>query len=432
MIRKPSSPLFLAVVAATAAAGPDLIVGDLPATTHWGSVGDIHGYSLATTACNIGDAPIEYDFDSNHHPVFAQNLYRLSGGRFEQVGMSWTFNAFFALEQSHCGSCTPVGGGGWLGAGCSDPHSASVNGQQQYLAPRSEIDPSTGIFLFPPTGFGETGNAIDKRLQVHESDLTTPDATYFIEAQTVTPDDAAAGNQTNNASWRKVSVLANFGLSPTGATMREQPAIFAWMDAGAVVNTIDVPGDGRFLIGSLVTDNGDGTWSYEYAVQNLTSARAAGGFAVPISGSAVTAIGFHDVDHHTGEPFDGADWPGVAIDDEVFWVTDDYTSNPNANALRWGTLYNFRFVSDLSPLPGTATLTMFTPGGPDLIELPVYVPFGLCIADFNGDGTLNFFDIAGFLDAFSDQDPRADLTDDGVFDFFDVADYLALFSDGCP
>jgi len=48
-------------------------------------------------------------------------------------------------------------------------------------------------------------------------------------------------------------------------------------------------------------------------------------------------------------------------------------------------------------------------------------------------GVLNFFDVAAFLQFFSEQDPRADLASpEGVFDFFDVAAFLDAFSEGCP
>ncbi|RMH11987.1 MAG: hypothetical protein D6695_07945 [Planctomycetota bacterium] len=55
-----------------------------------------------------------------------------------------------------------------------------------------------------------------------------------------------------------------------------------------------------------------------------------------------------------------------------------------------------------------------------------------CVADFNGDGTLDFFDVLGFLDAFSANDPAADINSDNMFDFFDVLAFLDLFSAGCP
>jgi len=55
-----------------------------------------------------------------------------------------------------------------------------------------------------------------------------------------------------------------------------------------------------------------------------------------------------------------------------------------------------------------------------------------CVADFNGDDTVDFFDIAAFLGAFAALDPAADCTTDGLFDFFDVLAFLSAFSVGCP
>lgn len=54
-----------------------------------------------------------------------------------------------------------------------------------------------------------------------------------------------------------------------------------------------------------------------------------------------------------------------------------------------------------------------------------------CVADFNNDGLLDFFDVADFLDAFSATDITADLATDGLFNFFDVQEFLARFADGC-
>lgn len=55
-----------------------------------------------------------------------------------------------------------------------------------------------------------------------------------------------------------------------------------------------------------------------------------------------------------------------------------------------------------------------------------------CVADWNNDGDLNFFDVQGYLGAFTAQDPTADLTGEGVFNFFDVQLFLQLFAAGCP
>ena len=55
-----------------------------------------------------------------------------------------------------------------------------------------------------------------------------------------------------------------------------------------------------------------------------------------------------------------------------------------------------------------------------------------CVADFNTDGAVDFFDVQAYLAAFSANDPSADLTNDGVFDFFDVQAFLNAFAEGCP
>jgi len=59
-------------------------------------------------------------------------------------------------------------------------------------------------------------------------------------------------------------------------------------------------------------------------------------------------------------------------------------------------------------------------------------PIGLCDADLNCDGTLNFFDVSAFIAAYTAMDPRADFTGDGQFNFFDVSAFIAQYSAGCP
>lgn len=55
-----------------------------------------------------------------------------------------------------------------------------------------------------------------------------------------------------------------------------------------------------------------------------------------------------------------------------------------------------------------------------------------CRADFNGDGVLNFFDIAEFLIAFASQSPAADLHEDDLYNFFDISAFLIAFNATCP
>lgn len=71
------------------------------------------------------------------------------------------------------------------------------------------------------------------------------------------------------------------------------------------------------------------------------------------------------MDYHSGEPYTNTDWtPDTLTPGSVSWSTEEYSSNQNANALRWGTAYNFWFDAAAGPVDGVATLGLFRPGSP--------------------------------------------------------------------
>ncbi|MFO0826956.1 MAG: hypothetical protein U0572_02315 [Phycisphaerales bacterium] len=428
-----------------ATVGPDVIVGALTDVAKYGTVGGISAYAIGTTSCNIGDALLSWiDSGANDsmHPVIAQNLYRLKDGRFEQVGQSWPKHGWCAVDGNLCGTCQSDGSCEFLGIGCSDPYSASLNGVQSDLGPRSQVNPATGAFPFPFTA--PTPQAtIGRRLQVQIDDLTpasNPGALYFAEGQYIQPEDAAAGNDDNNASYRRATVGALSGgayvISLTGATAQQLPAIYAWKNNGlgvgvpdpnVTVEVVDVPGDGRFLVASKVTDLGDGQFHYEYAIQNLNSARAGQAFSVPIgAGTTITKQGFHASFSHSGEPYSNAAWSMTAADGVAAWATQTYAESANANALRWGTLDNFRFDATTPPTTGTATLTLFAPGEPTAMTVNVPVPSAAQPnADLSGDGVVDAVDLGLVLGAWGT--PDADLDGDGTTDGADLAIVLAAW-----
>ena len=83
------------------------------------------------------------------HPVISQNLYKLSGGRFTQIGQAWLKHGFCALQGTVCSPCSPGGSCPALYPGCSDPYDAGLNGQQSGLGPKSEVNAFTGFFPYP-------------------------------------------------------------------------------------------------------------------------------------------------------------------------------------------------------------------------------------------------------------------------------------------
>ena len=387
--------------------GPDVIVGNLSGLAQFGNaVGTQVGLAVGTDSCNKGQVDLDwFALPDNDHPVIPQNLYRMSGGadnaeRFEQVGQSSVKHAFAALTQNLCGfGCNGVGGS-HLGSGCSDPYSASLNsgGTSHDLGSRAWINPFTGMFprgdsQTPPND--HTGHAhtdVSHRILVQINDLNTtlnPGATYFAEAQYITPHEYAwcqthpgQCNQYNYASYRPFGVTGTnppFSFSVAGSTVQMQPAIKAW--TGSTINQIepDPADDGFGLLGYKVTHPMAGIWHYEYALYNQNLDRAIRSFSVPLASEVnITNIGFHAPPQHPGWAHDGTQndagysntpWTVTQTAGSVTWNTQTFGQNPNANAIRWGMLYNFRFDADQPPRAASATISFFKIGSPIALSI---------------------------------------------------------------
>ncbi len=113
------------------------------------------------------------------------------------------------------------------------------------------------------------------------------------------------------------------------------------------------------------------------------------------------------------------------------------------SALCGGTL-NVALANDFIPVPGTrftflsaasvsgAFAVVNIPPGSVLLYNPTNAQILFpCPADFNLDGTIDFFDYLDFVDAFSSGDPSADFNNDTSLDFFDYLDFVDAFSAGC-
>lgn len=380
----------------TRISGPDVIVGDLPNVIQLGSAGTQVGLGIATTSCNAGDQPVDwFALPNTDHPVVPQNFYRMSGGtdnteRFEQIGQSWLKHTFFALEDDACSfgcNTNGCGTGSHLCPGCSDPYSANLNGDQSSIGSRAWVNPFTGNF--PTNGNDHTGHnhdGVSHRVRVEMDDLNqnlNQGATYFAEAQYVAPSEytwcqahPTECNMYNNASYRQYSVngTTNFSFSPMGETMRTLPAIWGWTGATVNRHEPDPGNDGFWFMGYKVTNQSAGVWHYEYAVYNMNLDRAIQSFSVPVGlGVNISNIGFHAPPQEPGWPNDGTDsnqgysgspWNVTQTADSITWSSETFAQNQNANAIRWGTLYNFRFDADQPPQTGNASVGFFKTGSP--------------------------------------------------------------------
>ncbi len=404
--------------------GPDVIVGDLPDITNNGLIAapngiTYDGLAVGTTSCNKGNATLNWHTggSDNRHPAISQNLYRLSNGRFEQIGQGWLKHGFTALQGTICQSafgfpCTTNPDGTALGTGCSDPYSSGLNnGTGSGMGPRWQVNAATGLFPYPyAVGAGAA-------IRVRPVDLTTgAGERYFVEGQYICGDDAGSNNKNNNASWREVTaaVAADTTFTLAGSTTRELPAIYAWrtIDPTVTINTFDVASDGRFILACKVTGPAAGLYTYEYALHNLNSHRCAGSFIVPLPGTqtALTGVGFHDSEA-VGEP-NALVNPGAPASDDwavtgtgagstsVSWAGPAYSGSApvytvsgttpylvtgyaagtgndhTANVIRWGTLFNFRFTCNIAPATGSIAVGLFRPGTGTSFVITIPTPGG--------------------------------------------------------
>src|SRR5262245_53933552 len=402
--------------------GPDVIVGDVEDVAQFDPpVGTQVGLAIGTDSCNNGDQPIDwFALPDNDHPLVPQNLYRMSGGatndaRFEQIGQSWMKHTFLALEDFVCGSCDTSGcqTGSHLCPGCSDPYVSGLNGDQNSIGSRAWVNPFTGNF---PSGIDENGqptandhvghvhDGASHRILVETSDLVpanNPGATYFGEAAYLSPHEytwcqshSGQCNMFNNYSYRQFSVTGGptfFNFPAVGSTVRMQPAIQAWVGTGATIQQVEPdPGnDGVFLVAYKVTGPIAGVWHYEYAVFNMNLDRAIQSFEVVFPGFTpdLSNVGFHAPPQHPGWAHDGTvgdagysstPWiftvnPPPPFANSAVWNCETFAQNPNANAIRWGTLYNFRFDSTAPPVDATANVGFFKTGSP--VGVQIQAPF---------------------------------------------------------
>jgi hypothetical protein len=400
--------------------GLDIITGEVgPAHgagfTQFGSSGTQVGLSMASDICNAGGVPVDvFAMPNTNHPIIPQNLYRMSGGasnndRFEQIGHSWVKHMFGAGEGNECGfgciltapcpTCAPLDPT-HLAVGCSDVYATAQFATQNDLSSRAWVNPFTGVFSENSrdhTGHVHTGTS--HLLLVESNDLNTmmnAGATFYAEVQYLGPEEYAwcqthpgECNMYNNVSYRQFNVTGttNFTFAPAGETVRMTPAINAW--TGATINPIEPePGvDGRGFIAYKVTNPSPGVWHYEYALYNMNLDRAIQSFVVPLGcGATVSNLGFHAPPNHPGFPNDGtqgdagfsnAAWTSTQTANALSWNAQTFVENQNANAIRWGTLYNFRFDSNQPPQAVNATIGFCKTGSPILVGIEGPTP---CIA----------------------------------------------------
>ncbi len=440
--------------------GPDVVAWTIGGQNsadidYYGSSSGMGGYAIATQSCNWGDEVLDWYGGTNQSPIIMQNMFRIKDGRFEQIGLqAFMKHSFCALSEPGCGSCQSTNCD-TLGIGCADTYWAGLNSNGN--CPRSDVNGFTGYYPYP-FSIGSSGpSSIRGNLQVLNDDVDpamNAGARYFIEAQYIAADDQQIGNGDNNASWREIgfnSISSPYVMDNNGATETHagEPAIRAWASIDPTVHLTEMhaPEDGLILVGVKVFDNGDGTWDYEYAIHNLNCHRSIGDVEIPTGSATISNVGFKDIDYNSGELYDNTDWTSSVNTGSVSWQGGVHAENEYGNALRWGTMYNYRFTATAAPEAGTIDLGLFRPGGVSSFAMativpagdpvdPCDLPLGSCPEDIDADGIVGVGDILAVIDTFGDTGdgtyrPAGDVNGDCTVNVEDLLQVVAVWGQDC-
>ena len=369
--------------------------------------GDPLGTSTSLYAGNIawnakfsGNPPMyNQPYKNDQHPFLIWNMYRINAdGSIEQIGRSGAKHAFLTENFSCLGTCYDFNSNG---RGCQDTYATGNNDSSSDLGPRSEIVPATGVWgrcgsIWDPSCTGsshDNGNTdYSQRLQTHESQIDPAanlGATYKFESWYIARDDI---NIYNSMATLSVVPQYNSGsqswsLSQSG--YRLGPAIDRWVNPVNppinAKNTEIAVNEGHTKVAVKVTDNGNGTWRYDYAVMNLDFARAVvqpqlpgGGpdphvvsnrgfdsFSVPLpNGAVVSATRFSDGDLDAAN-----DWTVNIGGSNVTW-----TALASGPTLDWGTLYAFSVTVNVAPGTESGTLHIAQGGSPASFDVATLGP----------------------------------------------------------
>ena len=403
------------------------------------NAGGIRAYSVGTTSCNEGTANLNWFSFNNQHPVIGQNMFMLAevdgNMRFQQLGQGWLKHGFCALDQTECGPCSNGTGCPSLAVGCSDPYTASRNASQAPAGPKYQVNATTGVFPYPPDNPSWSGNTA-RRLRVPSADVqnsSTTGAQYFIEAQYVHYQDCPApanGNQVgtleehlaaarDNVTYGRMNMSNSGQFNGPSTNVQKEPALMEWAALeGVKLSEIGLVGEGHyFVLSAVYGPDQDGIYEYEYYVHNLDSHRSVSGISIPVDDATTVAfrpdppavpsawslynmrhVKYYNGDGEAGD-FSSAPWAKAHDCGSVSWNTSSFSTDNNANAIRWGTGYNFRFYANSPPKTGAIELTHYRgDGDPSFMAPDVWVPSEQpCAADFDFDGMVGFSDIVTIL-----------------------------------
>ncbi len=163
-------------------------------------------------------------------------------------------------------------------------------------------------------------------------------------------------------------------------------AIDRWVDPANpgtnAMNTELAVDEGHVKVAVKVTDNGDGTYRYDYAVMNFDFARAV--VETPPEGGGpdprvLSNKGFDSFAVPAGGTIGATTFSNGTLDSTGLWTegvanhTVTWTA-PDGSSLDWGTMYSYSITSSAAPVAGNATLHVAQSGNPATFDVATLVP----------------------------------------------------------
>jgi len=338
--------------------------------------------------------------------MLVYHLYRFVDARLEQLGQSQVKHAFNSINadtgegsvscraQNRPGRVVP--------SGCEDLYQVSSNSDQAFLGPREEIIAHSGIWLRDgsiwdlsgPSGDPDgncdflpgtllyggqvpcqapVADAMERRLSVPESELSTPGARYFIEAWYLVRDDV---NIFNSIGHKEITPAFNGGWTfAAAASFRQGAVVNDYVElqnaaAGSLTDIVD-SGEGSVQLSSTVTKIAVDRWQYDFALMNFDFDRALDRFEIPIASAVnVSEAVFFDGDTDSANEWVATIQPGLLSFQAA--ATDK---------LKWGSLVSFRFIADQPPNPGVATIHVADTGEPASLNINLLTSTSLLFED---------------------------------------------------
>jgi hypothetical protein len=372
--------------------------------------GDPLGTSSALYTANVawytmftGNNP---PYSNDQHPFLIWNMYRVNAdGSMDQIGRSGVKHAFLTINAGCLDSCNNSHS---LGLGCGDTYGTGNNDSPSDMGPRSEIVPAQGVWgrcgsIWDPSCTGgehSNGNTQwTQRMQVHESQLdpaANPGATYLMESWYIARDDVDIDNSMATIGGAPHYTSGQWSFTGQNG-YKLGPAIDRWVSpvspASNSLNTEIANSEGHVKVAVKATDQGNGTWRFVYAIENLDYARAViqppdngpdprvvsnkgfDSFSVPVpAGTTVSSTTFHN-----GTVDGSGQWTASTGGNAVTWTA------PAGATLDWGSMYTFTLIVDAAPGPathpqasprgnGAVTLHVATAGSPATSRVQSIVP----------------------------------------------------------